>query len=127
MIGAFALFSGMCFIAVGMSLGEGLPHGGAPVVVMGALCLIVAVACFLPKSWPVTLRIIGGAISLGYAVYVVTSIGTPDLGRAVIGFVVIGLPFGFMAVFGKYPRWGRGAAALGQGPEPRDKPTSDQE
>lgn len=35
------------------------------------------------------------------------------LPKAIVGFLVFGLPAAYVAVFGRYPGWGRGAAAFG--------------
>jgi hypothetical protein len=80
-----------------------------PVVGAGTAALVVAVACFFPSSWPVTLRIIGVLVCVAFVVYTVSSVGTPKLGDAVIGLLLIGMPSGVMGVTGKHPGWGRGA------------------
>ncbi len=99
-------------LPTGLALGSELPGRGVPVVGVGGVVLVTAVACLAPSSWPVTLRIIGVSVFLAFAAYLVASIGTPNVIRAIGGFVVIGLPFGVLGISGSYPRWGRGAAAV---------------
>lgn len=122
-IGFVACLTGAVLIFMGCVLGDEMPHGGWPAVVGGAFVMVVAIACFFPLTWPVTLRVIGGGIFLVYVIYVISSLGGPDFWWALMGFGVIGVPFGFLAIFGSYPRWGRGAAALQR--EPEDDPEAE--
>ncbi|MBP0031973.1 MAG: hypothetical protein J7524_02250 [Roseofilum sp. Belize BBD 4] len=34
------------------------------------------------------------------------------MGRAIVGFMVWGIPSGYLAVMGKYPSWGAASAGL---------------
>jgi len=111
-IGIAAFFAGCLFPLLGIALQNEVPLGMWPFVAMGALCLVVTLACFVPRTWPITLRIIGASVFLAYTAHVGISVNTPNFERAVMGFVVIGVPFGTMALFGRYPRWGRGAGAI---------------
>ncbi|MEO0378611.1 MAG: hypothetical protein AAF329_29270 [Cyanobacteria bacterium P01_A01_bin.17] len=91
---------------------SGLPSGALVFYGMAAVCVIIAVACLFPKSHPVTLRLIGGLILSAYVIYVFDSFQTQNFTRAVVGFLVWGLPSGYLAVTGKYPSWGKGAAGF---------------
>jgi hypothetical protein len=51
--------------------------------------------------------------------------GEPDLEQAIKGFVVWGLPFGYLSIFGLYPPWARfgrnfGKKAIGSSPEAKN-------
>jgi hypothetical protein len=113
-IGIASFLTGCLFPLVGFALHNEVPLGIWPFLAMGALCLVVTTACFVPRTWPITLRIIGATVFLAYAGYIGFSINTPNFWQATKGFVVIGLPFGAMALFARYPRWGHGADALQQ-------------
>lgn len=113
-VGMVALAGGCFFYIplVGLFVAPPIPTDGWGIIGIGILWLIVAVACFFPKTWPVTLRVIGAAVFIIFACGAVASLWNPELWRTVIGFWVIGRPFGSMAVFGRYPRWGIDAGAI---------------
>jgi hypothetical protein len=89
-------------------------RGGAIVFYgMAGLCIIIAIACFFPKSHPVTLRLIGAVIFCTYASYVYDALqNRADLRLASAGFIFWGIPSGYLAVMGKYPSWGKGSAGF---------------
>jgi hypothetical protein len=91
---------------------SGLPAGSFVFYSMAAFCITIAIACFFPQSHPVTLRIIGAVIFFAYVAYVADSLHTQNLGRAILGFLVWGIPSGYLAVVGKYPSRGMGAAGF---------------
>jgi hypothetical protein len=90
----------------------GMPAGSLGFYGMAVFCVIIAMACFFPKGHPLTLRIIGTAIFLAYIAYVSDSWHTRNMMRAIQGFLIWGLPSGYLAIMGKYPFWGRGAAGF---------------
>ncbi|MEO0376771.1 MAG: hypothetical protein AAF329_19560 [Cyanobacteria bacterium P01_A01_bin.17] len=69
-------------------------------------CVVVAIASLSSKSHPITLRMIGTIIFYGYLTHVGSSLTHGHLGRALIGLLVCGLPAGYLAIQGKYLRWG---------------------
>jgi hypothetical protein len=110
-IGIVAILGAIGFLKtalnpVGVSAPSIVFHG------MAALFTFVAIACFVPKSHPMTLRIIGSAIFFASASYVMSSFGTDNFGRAFQGFSSWGLASGYLAIVGKYPSWGKGAAGI---------------
>ncbi len=110
-IGLVAIFGAIGFLKTALN-----PVGvRAPSIVfhgMAALFTFVAIACFIPKSHPVTLRIIGSAIFLSFSSYAIGSFGTDNFERAFKAFGWWGLPSGYLAIFGNYPSWGKGAAGI---------------
>ena len=129
-IGIASLAAGSCFIAVGATLGAAMPKGPLPFYVLGLFCCVVALACLLPGSRRVTLRIVGATICGAYVCYVLSELGNPikmgevNIIEAVAGFLVFGLPGGYLAVTGRYPVWGRYSRVL-QGDEPEDPRPND--
>ncbi|WP_310485363.1 hypothetical protein [Chamaesiphon sp. VAR_48_metabat_403] len=110
-IGIVAIFGAIGFLKTALN-----PVGvRAPSIVfhgMAALFTFVAIACFVPKSRPVTLRIIGSAIFFAFSSYVISSFGTDNFGRALKAFGWWGPPSGYLAILGNYPSWGKGAAGI---------------
>jgi hypothetical protein len=110
-IGIVAIFGAIGFLKTALN-----PVGvNAPSIVfhgMAALFAFIAIACFVPKSRPVTLRIIGSAIFLASASHFIHNLGTDNFVRALKGFVCWGLPSGYLVIMGKYPSWGQGAAGV---------------
>jgi hypothetical protein len=110
-IGIVAIFGAIGFLKTALN-----PVGvRAPSIVfhgMAALFTFIAIACFVPKSHPVTLRIIGSAIFLASSSYVISSFGTDNFGRALNKFGCWGLPSGYLAILGNYPSWGQYAAGI---------------
>jgi hypothetical protein len=92
-------------------------------LIAGVFCAIGCLACLVPASRPITLRLIGGTVFLGCLGYVIgmamdgpllaNSRGEPSLLNAFVAFTVIGLPCGYAAIRGRYPRWGRFAEVFG--------------
>jgi MFS family permease len=92
------------------------PEGTWPLYALAGFCTLIALACLVPASGPVALRIIGAVVCGAFALYVYASLDSPNFWRALSGFVVLGLPAGFVALTGKYPRWGKAAKAFGVSP-----------
>ena len=111
-IGVATAISAVLFVLTGIAFGKELPNGPWPLYGLGAFCGIVALACLVPRSRPVTLRIIGAAIFVIFAHYAYDSYGKDNFNRALVGFLVLGLPAGFVAITGGYPTWGRAAGAF---------------
>jgi hypothetical protein len=101
-IGIVAIIGAIGFLKTALN-----PVGvAAPSIVfqiLAALFAFIAIACFCPKSHPITLRIIGAAIFLSYSRYVLISFNTDNFERSLDGFRVWALPSGYLAIFGKYP------------------------
>jgi hypothetical protein len=118
-IGVVAFIGGslFCIPLVGTATAPPMPKEGWPFIGIGVLWLTVAIACFFPKTWPITLRVIGTAVFLLYAWYAFVSLWNPGRWNAWEALIVIGVPFGYMALFGRYPRWGVGAGSLQENPE----------
>ena len=112
LIGLLTLVSALLFALIGVTLGGQLPAGGTPFYGMAAFCAVISLACFSNKSQPVTLRIIGAILCCSYFVYAVDSFGSSNFVIAVIGFIVIGVPGGYLMIVGKYPQWGEGSSAF---------------
>lgn len=83
-----------------------LPAGAHVFYGMAMLCVVIAIASLFPKSHPITLRMIGTIIFCGYITYVIDSIQTYHLVRALVGLIICGFPAGYVAIKGRYPRWG---------------------
>ena len=114
-IGIVALLSGVGFFITALDP-SGLPAGSLVFYTMAAVCVVIAIACFFPKSHPVTLRLIGAIIFTTYVGYIIDSFQAQNLDRAVAGFIVWGLPSGYLAIMGKYPSFGNGAKAFNHKP-----------
>jgi asparagine N-glycosylation enzyme membrane subunit Stt3 len=104
-VGAVALLCAAGFFMTALDP-SGLPAGALVFYGMAGFCIVIAIACVFPQSHPVTLRLIGAIIFLAY---VSDSFHTQNLGRAFVGFLVWGIPSGYLAVMGKYPSWGKGS------------------
>jgi hypothetical protein len=97
--------------------------------ICGLFCGLIAVACLSTASQPVTIRMIGGTVFLLSALYILNrvlafaSIGDELASGKVrsqpsilhrVGFIIlVGLPSRYVALTGRYPGWGRRAAAFG--------------
>jgi hypothetical protein len=79
---------------------------------LAVFCFVTAVACIDTNSRPITIRIIGITIFLVSAGGFFMNPRGANILRALEGFFVIGLPFGYMAITGNYPQWGRASAAF---------------
>lgn len=106
------LFCAASFAAIGLISGDQLSAGAWPFYGISAFCVVIAVACLMPRSRPVTLRLIGSIIFLVYVCYFFDSLGDISILRAFSGFCVWGLPSGYLAIKGTYPSWGRASAAF---------------
>lgn len=84
---------------------SGLPADPHSFYGLAALCIVIAIASLSPKSHPITLRMIGTIIFCGYMAYVGDSINNGNLGRALFGLGICGLPAGYLAIKGTYPTW----------------------
>ena len=76
---------------------------------LAIFCVLIAVACLIRRSQPITLRILGVVVLIAYTWYVVDG---SDVLRALVGLVVFGLPAAYVVVTGKYPSWGKASAAF---------------
>ncbi len=94
------------FFLTGLLLGEGLPRGATPFYILALVSLAGSLACLVPRTRPLTLRIVGGSILAAYSAYVYSSLGGANLARALTGFVVFGLPSAYLLIWGTWPRWG---------------------
>jgi hypothetical protein len=121
-LGNFALLFAWTFIAA-------LPYALKPFVLWlcAAFCVLIALACFSTVARGPTLRAVGAIIFAAYMFAVATKLAdvlkTPFDGHfqgrwllfleaVVEGFVVYGLPGLYVAVNGRYPRWGHAAIAF---------------
>lgn len=101
---------------------EGMRAAVIGEVVLGGFCATGALACLLPVTRPIAVRLVGGMVFLtflGYFIAMVESgplVGSsrsdPSLVKAIAAFSLFGLPAGYVAITGRYPRWGRHAAAF---------------
>ena len=86
----------------------------------GAFCALIALACLVPRSRPVTARLIA-AVVLGLCVWYVYSMWNgpmtsgrrtqPSLVNAIAAFTFFGLPAAYVLLRGFVPRW-HGAASI---------------
>jgi hypothetical protein len=129
-LGCFALLFAAIF-----AYSEQLAPSKAPLLVYGlaAFCGLIGVACF-SRTWRgPAVRIIGFTVFLAYASYLVYELvrepakpyanrSEPHWLNAIEGLVVFGLPGLYVAVRGKYPKWGKGAKAFtGETDSPPDE------
>ncbi len=114
-LGLVLLLSAVSFFLIGVTLGPQLPAGSWPFYGLAALCAIGAIACGWESSRPVTLRLVGGAIFLAYGWYVFDAWRGANAEEALVGFLVWGLPSGYMTFVGRYPKWGNWAHAFAGG------------
>lgn len=104
-VGFAALVSTIGFAAVGF-------FGLRRVFLLAILSGVVTASCFVEYGRFLTVRLIGLTIFIVFGWYVVTSWNTPDFYRAIGGMLAFGLPAGYVAIAGFYPRWGEWAAAF---------------
>jgi hypothetical protein len=90
-------------------------------LLLATFCLAVALAFLHQPSRFVTLRLIGVTLFCGYAFYAFGEYGTKNFVRAMLGFLVIGIPCGILAVKGEYPNWGHLAGGFNKPKNPPDK------
>ena len=120
LLGIATILSAIGFVAIGIVLGPELPLGATPFYLLATFCILISMACFTPSTRPVALRIIGLVVFVTYVVYAYSCIGQKDFVRALAGLLVWGFPGGYVAIWGVYPSWGRGAAAFGANNARRD-------
>lgn len=106
---------------------------------LAVFCGLGGLACFSRASHPIAIRVIGGTVFAACLAYVVGEAfgetpappkparagnpvvaiamrrGRPSLANSIAFFILVGLPAGYAAVAGRYPSWGRHAAAFGGG------------
>jgi hypothetical protein len=119
-LGSFALLFAAIFV-----YSEQNAPSSAPllVYVLAGFCMLITVACFSRTLRGPAVRIIGFMVFLAYAAYLAYELlrepAKPYGGRsephwlnAMLGLIVFGLPGLYVAVRGKYPKWGKGAKAF---------------
>src|SRR5262245_8717149 len=84
---------------------------------IGIFTTALGVACLVPSSWPVTLRVVGGLLVVQAAWMLYQDLTDPQadarqMWRGIGFFLVVGLPGGYVAIFGAYPIWGLYARVL---------------
>jgi|HubBroStandDraft_1064217.scaffolds.fasta_scaffold183136_1 hypothetical protein len=121
-LGSFALLFAWTFISA-------LPYALKPLVlwVCAGFCVLIALACFSTVAHGPALRVIGATVFAAYllaaAANFADALKTPFDGHfhgrwflfleaVVEGFVIYGLPGLYVAVHGRYPRWGHAAIAF---------------
>ena len=124
-------FAGVAWLSIGQEEMR-LAMIGLPI--LSLFCIVGALACLVPASRPVTLRVVGGVVFLTFLVYLIEmavdgpllsrSKSTPSLVNAIAGFSVFGLPGGYVAIKGYYPRWGRSSDAFRGGTRVSRQPES---
>jgi hypothetical protein len=110
-------FAGVAWFSIGL---EQMRAAMIGLPILSLFCIAGAVACLVPASRPVTLRFVGGAVfltCLGYLIEMavegpLVSRSAPSLIKAIAAFSAFGLPGGYVAIKGHYPRWGRYFAAF---------------
>jgi len=122
-LGSFALL----FAAILVYSEQNAPSSAPLLVyVLAGFCVLIAVACFSRTSRGPAIRSIGFMVFLAYAAYLAYELlrepAEPYGGRsephwlnAMLGLIVFGMPGLYVAVRGKYPRWGKGAKAFNSG------------
>lgn len=105
------------FFAAMCSLMALSPKAGLTSWLPTAFCLTLSLACVRGKVGKIALRAIAAAVFLLCLGYVITeamqgNMGTGErsqasLPNAIMAFIIFGLPFGYLAIFGFYPVWGR--------------------
>jgi hypothetical protein len=119
-LGSFALLFAAIFI-----YSEQLSPSKAPLLlyVLAGFCLLIAVACFGKRWRGPAVRIIGFMVFLAYFSYLAyevirepakpyTGSSEPHWVNAIHGLFLFGLPGLYVALRGKYPKWGKGAKAF---------------
>jgi uncharacterized membrane protein YjdF len=122
-LGATLLVIALGFAAIAMwtSGMEGARAMVGGMWTMAAFSAVGALACLLPGSRPVALRLLGGTVffvCLGYVVAMLVSgplwqeSRRPSLVSSIVCFSIFGLPAGYLAIAGRYPHWGKHSAAF---------------
>jgi hypothetical protein len=107
-IGIVCLLGAAAFVACGIVFGPKAGNGLLPFFGMAIFCGLITTACFFETGRGLTVRLIGLVIFVVYFVYLITS-GTIE---SFLGFIVFGLPAGYVAITARYPNWGRGSSAF---------------
>jgi hypothetical protein len=122
-IGSVALLGGGCvlYLAVITFLYElEPPHQAALYALVGVFALAIAAACFVPRSRPLTLRVVGAGVVLMIALLLAKDFRDAAAGvevawgRHLLGMLVFGLPALYVTLFGMYPIWGRFSGVFNQ-------------
>lgn len=130
-IGTVALLGAVAFwLSAIVSLAEGLQPWSAILFdcLMATFATAIGLACFLPRSHAITLRIIGALVFVALASLLVNDIQKANEGqeqlhwRRVILVAVFGLPALYVALFGAYPLWGRFSGVFRQPDDDEDRP-----
>jgi hypothetical protein len=130
-LGLVALgFAGVAWFVNGL---EGTRAISVGMAILSAFSGLGAIACLVPASRPVTLRLVGGVVFLACLGYMIEMLlRGPVLGKSradqslvnsIFALVAFGLPAGYVAIRGRYPSWGRHASSFGaETPSLPDKP-----
>lgn len=107
-------FAGVAWFSMGL---EQMRAATLVLPILCLFCLAGAMACLVPASRPVTLRVVGGAVFLACLGYLIAmALGgplwsgtrsTPSLVKAFAAFSAFGMPGGYVALKGEFPRWGK--------------------
>jgi hypothetical protein len=131
-IGIVTLFFAFSFAIAGGVLDATLPGISTPFDIIAAVCGVVALACLVKGSRPLTVRLVGAAVCGQYVWYVVGIMGDPllvaqptNIVKAVLGLIVFGIPGAYVAITGRYPSWGRHAHVF-RGDETNGQPLHSQ-
>ena len=128
-LGIAVLLIAAGFLALVPFMKDVSPQAGPAMAICGLFCGVIAVACLATASQPVTIRIIGGTVFLLSALYIINQVITfssigdeiegtkmrsrPSIFNSVGFMLLVGLPSGYAALKGRYPVWGKHAAAFG--------------
>ncbi len=114
-LGIVMLFIGAGFVAIAITAGDIMPAGPWPFYGCGLFCWLITLACVLPGSRQVTLRIIGAVVLAVCLFCNVYALDDPRFPKSLIATLVFGLPAGYVAITGRYPSWGKAAIAFNGG------------
>jgi hypothetical protein len=128
-LGVAALFLAAGFMALVPFMKDVSPQAGPGMAICGLFSGVIAVACLSTASQPFTIRLIGGTVFLLSALYIVVQVfafssfgeeiksardrSRPSIFNSVGFMLLVGLPSGYAALYGRYPGWGKHAAAFG--------------
>jgi hypothetical protein len=117
-IGAVSGLLGIMVFAVAMQSPPDQKPDPKILLFLSAIAMCVSIACFIRKSRPVTLRLIGIVlVSAGIGVFF---IGPPDQNsnkkqiQSYVFFAALAAGGGWLAVTGKYPQWGAFGIAMAE-------------
>jgi len=107
-------FVGVAWFTSGL---EGMRASTIGAAILAVFSGVGAIACLVPASRPVTLRLVGGTVCLTCLGYLTEMlISGPLLGRSradqslvnsFLAFSAFGLPAGYVAFKGRYPIWAK--------------------